>query len=90
MFWIRGKDMHQDVIVRISVVTHEPEYFNLNCPVPVRANFDAKIAFIPDAQFPNWKTTSPLPRPTPVCAGATPSSAWRPWSPEVAAHLGDN
>ena len=53
MFWIRGKDMHQDVIVRLPVVTHEPEYFNLNCPVPVRANFDAKIAFIPDGQFPN-------------------------------------
>ena len=53
MFRIRGKDMHQEVIVWLSVVTHEPEHFKLNCPVPVRANFDAKIAFIPDAQFPN-------------------------------------
>ena len=53
MFRIRGKDMHQDVIVRLSVVTHEPEYFNLNCPALVRANFDAKIAFISDAQFPD-------------------------------------
>jgi len=53
MFRTSGKDMHQDVIVRLSVVTHEPEHFNLNCPVPVRANVDAKIAFIPDAQFLN-------------------------------------
>jgi len=53
MFRITGKDIQQDVIVRLSVVTHEPEHFNLNCPVPVRANFDAKIAFIPEAQFPN-------------------------------------